>query len=326
MARDDEDFEVDGRTQARWAVRIFVVTAFALTLWLAGPRAIEVLAARYQQVAEQSPAVDLDKVGFVAQPPWLDGQLLLAVSADLGPWLQDRIAILDEVRAGQLREDLATSPWVRHVAMTREFPDRFRLELELRRPVLAVQAADGELLCLVDREAVALPPVVTRLPAVRLFVEGGSPTMRVAIGKRVHELRVLAAVGVAVEWRDVLAPLVEGCPELLEVDTTNLGERWMRGRSYPEIRVKLARSDGEPVIFSYGRPIDSQFPRVDVRTKASVLGAILEAKPGLAGLVAGDLRLVNRWAAYLQPRGPDTPDPDGPWSDLEKLFEPPSGR
>jgi hypothetical protein len=32
----------------RWAVRIFVLAAFALTLWLCGPRAAAVLAARLQ--------------------------------------------------------------------------------------------------------------------------------------------------------------------------------------------------------------------------------------------------------------------------------------
>lgn len=327
MARDDEPTTVDGRNPStRWAVRIFVVAAFALTVWLFGPRAADVLAARYQQIAEQSPVVDLDQVGFVDQPSWLNGPLLIAVARDLGPWLQDRIAILDEVAGRKLRADLATSAWVRDVALTRAFPDKLRLDVDLRRPVLAVRDGDGELLCLVDRDAVALPPVEASLPTVQLHREGGSPTLRVTIGERISESRVLAAIGVALEWRDVLAPRVPDCPRLLEVDTTNLGERWMRGRSYPEVRIKLARNDGAPVIFAYGRPVDSELPRVDVVTKAAVLCNILARHPGLAGLVAGDLRLINRWADYLQPRGQGVPDPDGAWSDLEQLFAPPTGR
>ncbi len=135
-----------------------------------------------------------------------------------------------------------------------------------------------------------------------------------------------AALGVALEWRDVLAPLVPGCPALLEVDTTNLDERWMRGRSYPEVRVMLARADGASVIFGYGRPVDSKMKRVDAHTKAGVLRKILAKRPGLEGLVAGDLRLAIRWEDYLQPRGPGVPDPDGPWSDLEQLFERSKGR
>lgn len=307
-------------------VRIFVVGAFALTVWLCGPRAVEVLAARSRQLAQQSPEVDLDQVGFVAEPEWLEGPLLLAVSAELGPWLQDRIAILDEPASRKLKADLESSAWVRHVALSRIFPDRFRLEIDLRRPVLAVRSGDGELLCLADRECVALPPIATRLPFVQLYREGGSPRTTVAIGQPLREPRVHAAVGVALEWRDVLAPLVPDCPPLVEVDTTNLDERWMRGRSYPEVRVKVARADGEPVIFGYGRPVDSRLPRVAVHTKATVLTKILAQKPRLAGLVAGDLRFANRWADYLQPRGPGVPDPDGPWSDLERLFAPENGK
>ena len=124
-------------------------------------------------------------------------------------------------------------------------------------------------------------------------------------------------VAVAVEWRDELAPLVPGCPELLEVDATNLGEHWMRGRGYPEIRVKLRRDDGAGVIFAYDRPVDSILPRVPVRTKATVLSKVLAKHPRLSGLITGDLRLANRWADFLQPRGPGVPDPDGPWSDLD---------
>ncbi|MCA8947896.1 MAG: FtsQ-type POTRA domain-containing protein [Planctomycetes bacterium] len=333
MARDDES-EVDGRSaRLRWAARIFVVGGFALTVWLCGPRAVEVLAARYRQAAAQSPAIDLDQVGFVAEPDWLAGPLLLAISAELGPWLQNRIAILDEPACQQLEADLATSPWVREVAISRVFPDKFRLAVDLRRPVLGVQDGDGVLQCLVDRDGFALPPVETELPFVRLYREGGSPRVRAAVGEAVGEPRVLAAIGIALEWRDELEPVVPDCPRLLEIDTTNLGERWMRGRSYPEVRVKLARDDGLAVICGYGRPVDSPLPRVATATKATVLTRILAKKPALRGLVAADLRFVNRWADYLQPREPGVPDPDGPWSDLEQLFtdpapatRPPSGR
>jgi hypothetical protein len=71
------------------------------------------------------------------------------------------------------------------------------------------------------------------------------------------------------------------------------------------------------VIFAYDRPVDSPMPRVPVATKAAVLGKVLGKHPGLRGLIAGDLRLQNRWADYLQPRDPGVPDPDGAWNTLE---------
>lgn len=323
MPRDEQATPAGDRSQRLWAVRVFVVGAFALTIWLCGPRALDVLAARYQQATAQSPLVELDQVGFVHEPDWLHGPLLLAVMADIGPALQDSIAILDEPASLRLKAGLEASPWIRRVDLTRQFPDRFRLAVELRRPVVAVEAEDGELLGLVGADGRALAPVAgTDLPVVRLYREGGFTRIRMEPGAPVAEPRVLVAVGIALEWRDELAPLVPAAPRLLEIDTTNLGERWMRGRSYPEVRIKLARADGQPVIFGYGRPVDAELPRVSVATKATVLANILAKHPALVGLVAGDLRFVNRWADYLQPRGPGVPDPDGPWSNLERLSQP----
>ena len=109
---------------------------------------------------------------------------------------------------------------------------------------------------------------------------------------------------------------------LVEVDATNLGERWIVGVQYPEIRVVLARDDGELVSFAYGRPPDSPLPRVPARTKALVLDNIVRERPGLAGLVAGELRLARRWKDYLQPRDPRLPDPVGEWSKLDAEHPP----
>ncbi len=298
-----------------WVARIVVVGAFVATVWWFGPRAVAVLAARVDRVAASSPAVALDRVGFAGQPHWFDRALLVAVSRDLAPWLHDDVPILDDATQRRLRDGLLSVPWVREVAIERVFPDRLRLSFELRRPVLGVRTADGEGLCLVDRDAVMLPWVDTPLPAVYLHREGGAPTMQVALGAVCREPRVRAAAGIAVEWRDVLAPLVRGCPELLEVDTTNLGERWLVGPWYPEVRVKLRRGDGAGVMFAYGRPVDSPLLRVPAATKAEVLARVLERHPGLDGLIAGDLRLKNRWADYLQPRAPGVPDPNEPWND-----------
>jgi hypothetical protein len=300
-----------------WVARIVVVTAFVLTVWLCGPRAMEVLAARVDQAAKSSPLVALDRVGFVAQPEWMDRKLLVAVSAALSPWLSDDVPILDDDALGRLRDGLLSVPWVRDVRIERDFPDRLRLGIDLRQPVLGVRAGDGAPLCLVDRDAIVLPWVDTPLPVVFLHREaGGAPTMAVGLGGFAPDPRVRAAAAIAVEWRDELAPLVRGCPRLLEVDTTNLGEKWMVGPHYPEVRVKVARRDGAGVVFAYDRPVDSPLLRVPVKTKAQVLNSVLARHPGLDGLVAGDLRFAVRWADWLQPRGPGIHDPAGNWNEL----------
>ncbi|MCB9877045.1 MAG: FtsQ-type POTRA domain-containing protein [Planctomycetes bacterium] len=300
----------------QWALRVFVLGAFAVTVWLAGPRAVAVLAARLDRQPQTGPMVELDHVGFRAMPPWLDRALLTEVSAALSPWLSDSVGILDEATSRRLRDGLVTVPWVDEVTVERVFPDRFRLHVGLRRPVLAVRSADDVPLCLVDRDAVMLPWVETGLPSLRLYREGGRAALTPAPGEPAVDARVRCAAALACEWRDELAPLVAGCPQLLEIDASNLGERWLVGPEYPELRVVLRRADGERVVFAYGRPVDSPQPRVPVRTKATVLDRVLQKHPGLQGLVAGDLRLANRWADYLQPRAQGVPSPYGPWSDL----------
>ncbi len=274
------------------------------------------LASRVDQAAQQSPPVVLDHVGFANQPEWMDKALLLAVSAELSPWLSDEVPILDDASLQSLRTGLLTVPWVAGVELERVFPERLRMRFDLRRPVLGVRDCDGKPLCLLDRDGVQLPWVETPVPFVALYREGGQAgTMRVQPGERCTVPRVTAALGIALEWRDEFTPLVKGCPRLLEVDTTNLGEHWMVGPHYPEVRVKLARGDGEPVVFAYDRPVDSPLARVPVATKANVLTQILAAHPRLDGLVAGDLRLSRRWADWLQPRAAGIRDPSGPWGE-----------
>jgi hypothetical protein len=298
----------------RWLVRVFVLTAFGLTLWLAGPRAASVLAARFQDASRNSPLVALDRVGFVAKPDWMEQPMVLAVAAALSPWLSDEVPILDDQTLERLRVGLQSVVWVRDASIERVFPDRLRLQVELRRPVLSVLDADGQGLCLVDRDGTVLPFVQSSLPVTVLRREGGSPTMAVTPGRAAVDPRVRAAAAIAVEWRDEVAPQVPQCPPLLEVDATNLGEKYVRLPSVAEIRVKLRRVDGAGVTFSYDRPVDSDKVRVPASSKAQVLTNILGRHPGLGGIVAGDLRFRRRWADYLQPRPQGVRDPNEHWN------------
>ncbi len=286
-----------------WAIRVAVWTAFALVAIAFGPRAVAVLASRVDRAEHNSPIVQFDRVGFVARPDWLADALLLAVSRDVQPYLVGSAPILDDQPARELLAGLTTVPWVEEARLERVFPDRFRVVFGLRRPVLAVRDELARPLCLVDRNGTALPWVDgTGLPNLVLRREGGSGTMRGRMGEVAGDDRVLAAVGVAVQWRDAIAPQVRDCPALLEVDTNNLGLRWVRSPEYPEVRVVLARGDGAPVVFGYGRPVGAALPCVPTVVKAKVLAAILQEHPGLEGLVAGDLRFELRWRSWLQPR------------------------
>ncbi len=302
--------------RAVWAVRVIVIVTFVVTVWMFGPNAAAVLAARLGGEPSAGPMVTLDHVGFAGRPDWLDESMLVSVAETLSPWLGDEIGLLDEQTSRRMRDGLMSTPWVREVRVERVFPDRFRLHLALRRPAVAVLTADSEPLCLIDELGVMLPWVENSLPTLRLYREGGSPTMTVTHGAGSDEPRALVAAAIAKEWREQLAPLVQGCPALLEIDATNLGLHWAVGPEYPELRVHLRRIDGQPVIFGYGRPVGSRLDRVPVAKKAEVLRKILAKHGGLEELIAGDLRFGVRWEEFLQPRKPGVPDPNEPWQEL----------
>lgn len=286
-----------------WIARIVVYTSFVVVATLFGPRAWSILESRVSGASRHSPIVDRDRVALVARPEWLSGPLLTAVTRDLQVWLRGEAPILDDAAARELMAGLATVPWVEETRLERVFPDKFKVAFGLRRPVVAVREEGGKPLCLCDKHGIALPWVEgCELPDVVLRRDGGALSMQGRTGEQAPDDRVLAAAAIAVEWRDQLAPLVPGCPRLLEVDANNLGLRWAKSPEYPEIRVRLQREDGAAVVFGYDHPVGSKWPRVPVATKAKVLSAVLQEFPALRGLVAGDLRFEVRWRSWLQPR------------------------
>ena len=298
---DDDDAALASRA---WVARIVVWSAFVAVLWTLGPRAYAVLMGRVEAAPRGGPAVDLDRVGIADRPDWVTDNLLVAIARDLQPWLNGPLPVLDEAPARELLTALQQVPWVVDAHLERVYPDRFRIRFGLRRPVVAVRDERGRPLCLADRHAILLPWVDhVPVPDVVLRRDGEqSGSMAGSLGEVAPDRRVRAAVDIALEWRDQLAPLVPDTPDLVEIDTTNLGYRWVHGIDYPEVRILLRGQDGARIAFGYGRPVDSRKPRVSVETKAFVLRGILAEKPGLAGLVAGDLRFRNRWRAWLQPR------------------------
>lgn len=286
-------------------MRVSVLAALGVTLWLAGPRALAVVRAKVARAGTTAAGatVYLDRVGFGQRPGWLDRDLLLAVMRDLEPRLQGQMSIMDDAAATALQRSLAASPWVERVVLQRVFPDRLRTELQLRRPVLAVCTQRGAAPeVLVDRQGVCLPAVaVEHLPYVVIEEEAQAPADQL-IGKQHGDLRVQAAAAVAVEWRDELCPLVAAPPTLVEVDASNLGYRYIADGRWAEVQIGVARSDGGVAYLAYGHPPGSAAPRVPVQTKARVLTALLAEHPGLVGVDGGDLRFANRWRDWVRPR------------------------
>ncbi|MEE9125817.1 MAG: hypothetical protein V3U11_01630 [Planctomycetota bacterium] len=292
-----------------------VLLALALTIWLAGPKAYEVLAARWHRSQGDGPGgprVDLDLVSFGERPDWLRGPFLLTVARDLSPRLSEKVGLLDEVDARRVKTRLLASPGVKTVRLRQEHPDRFRVSLDLRRPVLEVEFPGARLL--VDRHGVCLPPtrsssglpvaVLTGLPG---YPAGGQPA-RIRMGMPHPDPVVRAAAAVAVEWRDEMVPLVPEAPPLVEVDTSNLDYRFIAAARVSEVRVGLRRGDGQIVYLAYGRPPGARLERLPVAAKAKILECILAHAPGLMGLQGGDLRFANRWRDWLLPRPGRLPD------------------
>ncbi|MCC6670806.1 MAG: hypothetical protein IT458_07090 [Planctomycetes bacterium] len=296
------------RTAFRPAVWVVVLGAFVLTLWFAGPRAFAVVEARIRagSAASRGPAVDLGLLAGLQPPQWLRDQpvLLRRILTDLEPALRGRIGVLDDEAAVTLRAALEQSGWVRSAQIVRVLPDQFEVHLDLRRPVLQVYVGDARL------PAGHLDAGGAWLPGGGLDLGLPRTTVPVApaasAGGAVHPDPILvAAAAVAVEYREVIAPLVPGAPALVEVDATNLGYRYLRSRdTYSEVEIALRRADGGAAWFAYGHPPGSAYPRTEPAVLAEVLGKVLAAHPGLAGIERGDLRLRNRWQDWLRPSVP----------------------
>ncbi|MCA8941278.1 MAG: hypothetical protein KDB80_01855 [Planctomycetes bacterium] len=279
-----------------WFVRGAIGIALGLTVWLAGPRAVTVLKSRFGGAAS-GPAVDLSKVGIDRVPEWLRGPVLEQVLLDLEPTLSGAIGWHDESGCEALCAVLARSPWVADARLRRRYPDRFGLQVELRRPVLAV-TADRRIRAMVAEDGFVLPPPprVPDLPIVEL--PEGVVDATVREGEACGDPRVRCAVAVAIEWRDHVAPAVADAPALLEIDARNLGGRFIADPRYSEIAIALASADGGATWMQYGRSVE-QGGAVDAETKAAILASVLAEFPGLRGLANGDLRLRNRWRDCL---------------------------
>jgi hypothetical protein len=290
-----------GTALGRWAVRLFVVGGLVATLWFAGPRAWRIASARFALDVQDRVAVPLDRIGPVVAPPWVDGPMLRAVLEDLEPRLRGEVALMDEGGAQAARARIAASPFVREVRFERRFPDRFLVDLDLRRPEVEV-VSEGRRIAALDGSGVVLPvgPLPLGLPTVG--VDGFVPAVPVAafeVGRPVPDPRLAAAAAVAQEWRERVAPHVgAGVPRLAHVDPRNVGWNYVADAKTSRIIVGLERAMGGVAWFHYGLAEVDGGP-VGAEQRAGVLASVLAEHPGLHLVVRGDLRLKNLWRDYI---------------------------
>ncbi len=291
-----------------WAVRCTALVALAVTIWLAGPRAYEVLSKRIDDSAQKGPKVDLSRGRLVRLPAWLEdeSEIYLRVLLDLEPLLRGAVGIMDEAAAQALHAKFLASPWVKRARIERVFPDSFHVSFELRQPVLQL-VSGGVLRGLVDAHGVVLPaPSSCSLPSFVLRI--GIPSEfegSLAAGDTVSDPRIWLAIAVAEEWAHEVAPKVEGAPRLVEVDASNLGLKLVADPFLSEVTVGLETADGEVATMQFGRPRGEgrgQGGDFEPSVKIDILGDILAEFPGLRGLVRGDLRLKYSWRDNLVER------------------------
>ncbi len=279
-----------------------MLSCLALTISVAGPRAWAVTRARaasLQGSLPVGPRVDLDRVGFVELPTWLRGDVLTLVALDLAPALGREVGLTDDAAAAAFLLDLRAVAWVRDAALQRVYPDRLLARLTLRQPVIHL-AVDGRTMAL-DGDGMCLPcPPRTELPVVELPPPHQVAQLPIGVVGQLHpDACVRAAAAVAAEWARDIAPRWPAAPVLRSVDATNLGYRADPARLC-EVRVALARADGQLVWFDYDHPPASDAPRVPATHKVAVLQQVLAAYPGLLGVARADLRFKQRWQAWIE--------------------------
>ncbi|MGA0869217.1 MAG: hypothetical protein ACO3UM_09810, partial [Planctomycetota bacterium] len=276
---------------------MIVVGGLLATLWFAGPRAWRIASARLSLEVQDQVAVPLDRIGPVVAPPWVDGPVLRAVLEDLEPRLRGEVALMDDEGAEAARGRIAASPFVRSVRFERRFPDRFLVDLDLRRPEVEI-VAEGRRVAMLDGTGVVLPPGPLPLDLPRVGVDGFVPAVPIAsfeFGRTVPDPRLAAAAAVAQEWREQVAPAVgQAGPRLAHVDPRNVGWNYVADAKTSRIVVGLERAEGGLAWFHYGLAEVDGGP-VGAGQRAGVLAAVLTEHPGLAGVLRGDLRLKNLW-------------------------------
>ena len=224
------------------------------------------------------------------QVPWVDGAALRSELrlGDRAGVLSSTYSIFDPGLSSRVAEVLRDSPWVLNVGrVTKRFPNRLEVELEMRKPVAVVRANDADIM--VDKEIVPLPkrlfvlPVERRdQPRIKLVYKVERPRF----GRSWADDGVVGGVRMLAFLRRhrVLEQV-----RLSEVEVSRKGLPFLKH----DIQLELVTSTGARI--KWGAPPSDVEPLrgSEVATPAklkALLAAIREAGPSLEGIKYVDVR------------------------------------
>lgn len=175
----------------------------------------------YMPVIAQHPQYQItaDRIHITPPPPWIRSDVKAEVVRDSG--LEGALSVLDdgEVLHRRIREAFALHPWVAKVGqITSSLPASLDVALEYRRPVAAVEAADGQNVSFlpVDASGVRLPEDDFSEFERRYLPRITGVTGRPQVGQPWSDPRVIHAAELASRLADVWGQLrlVEIIPSL----------------------------------------------------------------------------------------------------------------
>lgn len=288
---------------------LLVCLALAGVIFFAGSRAVHW--AKERRVWEFDPL----RLRLVdSSPDWLAPAMARAFYGSYASVAGEPFSLLEADLLRSWVERLRALPWVAQLEVEPLYPDRVRLDLELRRPQAAV--ADGASLRLIAADGTVLPllapdAVLTVDPAQRFEAAAAEAA---DLPPRPFDLpwlvglapldtdRDAARAGAALvtEWRMEAEPLLRrlvdrgAIPRLLAVQVENHGLRLDRAVS--EYSLVLRSSDRRPVRVAWGHAPGGPFPsRIAIEDKVWILSKALQRFPGLRGVVSLDARYRTDW-------------------------------
>lgn len=158
-----------GRGGGRWAGRFKAVSGWVLRVATVGGVCLgaSILFVSFYQYLLSSPHIRMEKVVFHGAPGEIQRDLMARAGLASG-------ANLLALKLRDVRRKMETHPWVRRVALERQFPHTLLVRVEMHEPVAVVllerlyyMNAHGELFKEVGKGEVVDYPVVTGVPKDR---------------------------------------------------------------------------------------------------------------------------------------------------------------
>lgn len=229
---------------------------------------------------------------MAAKPDWSKDRMGFTVESMRG-------TLLDEGLVKRIAADFAASPWVRRVlSVRRVFPRRITVEIEFRRPFLAVKQDNGYIL--LDRDLVRLPGTYSETAMCDISVPlTGVPTKPACPGEPWIDESIVAGREMArLVSKEPLLKHVRVC----EIDVSNIHGRLDRRQA----DISLICANGCTIYWG-SAPAHDRFWELPIERKLDNLRTALNNYPRLNGLryvkiytrdgpkvVEGDTRLGGR--------------------------------